>query len=194
MNQLTPSKPDKHSKLKMALIPLLALLLLYVMFRPKETSTAVPHVAASSKPNRPVKKPNSPEKKAHSQSRHQYVLPQLSIVEITQHDPFRLLPLLIKEEKTELINPGMIASEEQEQKDAALMRREAEAEKMADMKEALEAQVISGILYSTTNKAAIINSKVYHEGDFLNKDVQVIKINPDGVIVQIVSAGQLILK
>lgn len=153
------SESDKHSRIKMALIPILVLLLVYVLTSSEQPAPVNAPVRQSSIPARKVPT-TPPESKANLQSSFVSSRPQpsLSLNQILAHDPFRKLPTLINAEKEEeKILISQSTTVEAESSPAETVEREEEI--LNRIKENLKQQVISGILYGPESKAAIINAR-----------------------------------
>lgn len=182
MNQFKTNTSGKHSKLKVALIPLLLLVLLYVLFQSDEKPADYSSAKTKEVVQTEDEKTNLPVKRTID-------LPTISLAEITQHDPFRLLPVLQKKIVKQDVTSEATDNQQKQQQDTEYLQA-IEDQRLAEIKAGLETQSVSGVILSPTSRAAIINSKVYHEGDYLEEGLRVVKINADGITVEIETPAQ----
>ncbi len=187
------STNDKHAKIKMGIIPVLALVLAYVLFAPAEKND-VPVVEQSQH----IERPASSISVAQSNSIDTVVeetrvptsekLPNISLAEMVDHDPFQVMAIL-KPEAVVRLEDGRTAVE--------LKPAEAKAQRqkrMAQLKRELKSRVVGGIFVAGDKKAAVIDSKVYHEGDLLEEGIRIQRINRRNVVLLIEGEGRIALQ
>ena len=188
MSKSSMSK-DNARKLMIALIPVLVVVLILVVLWPASEDELQADSASPSQiktePLNTSKSPNNPIEKQSTaaQERPRKVWPEIRLASILKHDPFALAPLMTNysvkaEPKVEPADPE--TTESQIQDDRA-QRKQRLQERIA----VLQAKQVSAVFRNEAGIAAIIDSKIVHEGDLLEDGVRIVKIRPDGIVLEI---------
>lgn len=197
MNFQINSESDKHAKLKMGLIPVLILGFGYVVFMPESKPTPpAPPVATTT-----VSIPNAAQDVEQLEVDGKKVIPEISLAEMTAHDPFQLLPILrpkvVPTSKKVASNTNSdsstlsTVSKLEMDKEQELL---AEVERMAELKKAIQSLVIQGIFASGSKRSVLINSMIFKEGDDLVDGVKIHRINSKDIVLDIGSSKRIVLK
>ncbi|MCH7687514.1 MAG: hypothetical protein IH899_12665, partial [Planctomycetes bacterium] len=101
-----------------------------------------------------------------------------------KHDPFALAPLLAN--RTVAVVPQDKPQQNQETTDTSHQdEREEQIKRLKERIATLQQKQVSVVFRSESGTAAIIDSKIVHEGDLLEDGVRIVKIRSDGIVVQI---------
>ena len=188
MAESSTSTRKPANRLKLALIPVLALALLGILSSSGDEAPAAMEdaVTSDSATAESVTSEDDVAQAVATAKQRKISWPQITLAGVLQHDPFALPPAL-----SQLVTPA--ASEEQQQngpddKSASSNEESVEAAAAEDMQQkmaALQQRHVSVLLRSAKGLAAVIDSKVVHEGELLENGVRVVEIGRDGVILQI---------
>lgn len=187
------STNDKHAKIKIGIIPVLALVLAYALFAPGETSdapvaTQQPHCETTVSQAAAVQ-----SKTVEVVGEKTFVslhekLPNISLAEMVDHDPFQVMAIL---------RPEAVGQLEDGKSTVELKSAESQAQKqerLDQLKQKLKSHVVGGIFVAGNKKAAVIDSKVYHEGDLLEEGIRIQRINRLNVVLVIEGEGRISLR
>ena len=105
------------------------------------------------------------------------------------HDPFQLLTVLVPKIKQQ---PS--TSVKQTDVIPKVDKSQQQREKIAMVRESLKSRVVRGIFISGGKKEVLIDAKLYHEGDLLEKGIRVHQINAYDIVLEIESLGRISLQ
>ena len=187
MADSSTSQPCWTQRVKVALIPALALVLVSVVW-PSEDETAAtmdmesggPHVADSREaiPQQNGGVPTS--ELIRGQSRP---WPAITLANVVQHDPFAVPPALLR--LTTAPGAGFEDTQGAPPKHSKGTERADRLSQLQERIETLKKRQVSALLRGSKGATAIIDSKVVHEGDLLEDGVRVVEIGPNGVVLEI---------
>ena len=172
MSEALPASTRERAKL--AAIPVLALILLWVVTGGEEDSLPPPiALAAPAGPGSPVA-PAVNRTPPHGRAAAEW--PQFTLAEILAHDPFAV--------------PRAMASSPPDVHSALTQPVSTDAaERTADQgrsrRQMLGEKRVSVIYRGPDGPTAMIDSRVYREGDQLADGVRIVEIRPDGVLVEV---------
>ncbi|MDZ4685952.1 MAG: hypothetical protein SH850_12865 [Planctomycetaceae bacterium] len=162
------------ARLKVAVIPLLAVVLIAQMW-PRGTDTPLPEVAAVDQGSSPAAVTGNAAAPAHtSEPRH---WPKTELAALLQHNPFEVPSALSPPP------PEKPVSHNSEAVAQAFAKRQ--EEQAATSVVQLESKRVSIVLMSPNGATAVVDSKVYRVNDFLEPGVQIAEIRPDAVILHV---------
>ena len=191
MVESTTTPPSKLGRLKLALIPVLVLILILVFVWPSaddvlpaDNSETVRQGTQQSHRTDATTEGNAAGLSSVPMERTQKTWPAIRLASILKHDPFALAPLLANQ------TVAVVSQEEpqQNQETTGTSHQDEREEQIKRMKEriaTLQQKQVSVVFRSESGTAAIIDSKIVHEGDLLEDGVRVVKIRSDGVVLQI---------
>lgn len=178
------STSDKNAKIKLGVIPVLALVLAYVLFAPSETSDAPVatqqqqfETSTSQAPASQSKADDPVVKEIHVPMHEK--LPNISLAEMVDHDPFQVLRILRPEVVAQKIDGTTVFTSKSVESQAR------KQERLEQLKQKLKSHVVGGIFVAGNKKAAVIDSKVYHEGDLLEEGIRIQRIDRRHVVLVI---------
>lgn len=185
------SHSDQYAKLKLGFIPVLLLVLGYILVSPHQYPDA--QLATQKTEAKPTEllhqiltpsDNNRPDKKRAASL---FAIPKISLAEISAHDPFELLAVLRPE-------PEVVADEVQKPEPLTTTQTEKkEPISPEQVKESLKTRLVQGIFISGDKKMVLIDSKVYHEGDYLEEGILIHQINLRHVILELASKERITL-
>jgi len=180
---------DSSQRRKIALIPVLGILLIGAVFWPanEENTSSGENSSTNSDSAQPEAATNGSNavETGTEAIRSPKVWPRIALAEILSFDPFSLPKSFSSQ-----LDADESASEVDPNQQAAVAETIAtpdetdELERLDQLKESLEQHTVSVIYYSEQGAVALINSKLVREGDLLVDGVRVLKIGPKGVIVE----------
>lgn len=169
---------NPRDRIKLAAIPVLALVLLWVVTGGSEDEAPPPVALTQPAGTRPGDKPGQPARPARRPAAARPApAPAFSLAEILAHDPFAVPKALAP--------PPPIPDEQDTQPvsiEAPLIDHESQARARREM---LAQKRVSIIHHGPSGATAVIDSRAYREGDELADGVRIVKIRPDGVIVEV---------
>lgn len=171
------SSKSTSGRMKRLLIPVLAVVLIGVLTSgdedPESDSTDTDVTADSRTAESETSAGTSTPKKHRARP-----WPAISLQETLQHDPFRFPSYLVSTP----VNPETQA--DTEASDAVLVdERMRRAQQLVAQ---LRTKRVSVFLQTEKGTAAVIDSKIYHEGDLFMDGVRIREIGPDGVTFDLV--------
>ncbi len=181
---------DSSQRRKVALIPMLGIVLIGVVFWPaNEENTSSGKNGSTNSDSEALEAAalgsNAVATEAEA-NRSKKVWPRIALAEILSFDPFSL-PLSFSSQPVADKSASDVDSDRQAAtaKTAAAPDETDDLERLEQLKESLERHTVSVIYYSEQGAVALIDSKLVREGDLLADGVRVLKIGPKGVIVEI---------
>ena len=173
MNLQLSSNTDKYAKLKVGVIPILVLFLGYILLMPEGKPEDVTEVVDLKSIPELIKQGTLPDKTLMKKRN----LPQISLAELSAHDPFQMLEILQPKTKP--------STQDLTDQSDSIQEQPSENKSLAEIKEGLKSCVVQGIFIVGEKRAALIDSNVYHEGDFLENGVQILSISPEDIVLKI---------
>lgn len=184
------STNDKYLKLKMGIVPVLILSLGYVLLMPGDNSDTVSTSVNTQDDGTTTTLPPqiSGDELSKGIGKH---IPKISLAEMTAHDPFKMLAVFNPKIDTDSVQDNnhtgdRLTTDQCDEKSE-------NAERLIQIKESLKLHVINGIFMSGNKKAALIDAKVYYEGDLLQEGVRVHRINARDIVLEINSEEYITL-
>ncbi len=192
MVKSTTKPPSKRERLKLALIPVLVLILILVFVWPSaedvlpadDSETASEDTQQSHRTDATTEG-NAAGLSSVPMERTQKTWPAIGLASILKHDPFALAPLLAN--RTVAVVPQKDPQQNQGTTDTSHQNeREKPIQRLKDRIATLQQKQVSVVFRSESGAAAaIIDSKIVHEGELLEDGVRIVKIRPDGVVLRI---------
>lgn len=178
---MTSNAKSPREKLKLALIPVLGIVLLYVLMAPEEGADPAAAVTLSASPPAspaaasPVELPQATPPK---QSRSQW--PQLALEQILDHNPFafpiELVPTV----------PTSTADLPPAEPDPVLEEpEEPETDFRQELLKQLQATPIAAYYQSKQGAVAMVGDRLLREGDVIEEAVEVQQILPDRIVYRL---------
>ncbi len=184
----TTAKPKTAGdKIKLGIIPVLAVTLFLVLRSPDQETGDSTAIAAGAAPVALVGSP-APGPSANSPARQPTVWPQLSLQQILDHNPFslpeQLAPpkVIAPEDDPAGTRPVVTPEDDPQAHEPEPTPEEIEAALRQELLEKLEKTEMTAFYQSQRGTVAIVGDKVLHEGDVIDGAVKVVKIQPDRVI------------
>lgn len=172
MSEAVPANARERAKL--AAVPVLALVLLWVVTRGEEEAlpppVALADPAAAGSPAAPGANRTAPPASGDSQ------WPDFALAEIVAHDPFAV-PRAIASGPPSVHSPLT--------QPVSVDRPENTADQGRSRRQMLGKKRVSVIYRGPHGPTAIIDSRVYREGDKLEDGVRIVEIRADGVFVEV---------
>ncbi|MEX0726543.1 MAG: hypothetical protein WD065_09765 [Planctomycetaceae bacterium] len=188
-----PKPKNRHSKAKIALIPVLLCVLVAVLYEPDAGPSDATEPAAGMQ-NPPPAAP-APVSEADLQrvlttlkKRQQ---PVMDYEDVVSYDPFQNLPLLRSLTAPKIAPPSIIIAAEDSDAVEAVRPSEfapqeiPESRTYDEIKTLLQSRNVSAILQGMSENAAIIDARIVHVGDLLEPGLRIVDIKPSGIMVQI---------
>lgn len=167
-------RANARDRAKLAAIPVLALILLWVVTRGEEDTLPPPvALADSAVPGSP---PTLAADRTAARGPAAAEWPQFTLAEILAHDPFAAPPAIAP-------RPPHIGSPLTQPVSADAP--ESTTDQGRSRRQMLGKQRVSVIYRGPHGPTAIIDSRVYREGDQLADGVRIVEIRPDGVLVEV---------
>ena len=168
----------RAKRVKMAVIPLLVIVLLYLTFgRSREETNRPAAIPVTRNPApqvdvRPTKLPTRlPEKFAGQVTERPW--PQRTLAEILNHDPFRL------HQPAELVGPLAPSKTEDGEQQAV------DAADVEDLVARFSSKTLDLVLHSRLGTSAVIDGQTVREGDVLEGTARIVEIRPDGIVFEL---------
>ena len=183
------------SRVKLALIPVLALILVVVLVWPDDkphcgnsnkgtNAVAVSQTVASTK----SASRNQPGQVSRVLPHQAKVWPEIAIEEILRHDPFALpSPLSRGRQLADLQDDEEKLREKADlQDDKEKLRKKADerARELKQMIETLKQKRVSVVFRTKQGAAAVIGSRLVREGGLFEEGLRIVEIRQDGVILE----------
>ena len=188
MVESTTTPPSKLGRLKLALIPVLVVILLLVLVWPSagdkltadDSETAGQETQQSHRTDA-ITEGDAAGPSSVSMQRTQKTWPAIGLTSILKHDPFALAPLLTNR------RVGVVPQEgqQQNQETTDTSHQEEQIKRLMERIATLQQKQVSVVFRSESGTAALIDSKIVHEGDLLEDGVRIVKIRSDGIVLQI---------
>jgi hypothetical protein len=169
---MSETQSNTRDRVKLAAIPVLALILFWVLTQGEDdagqppAALADPGSSGAAVPSGSIGERRSPPE-----------WPALALSEILAHDPFAVPPALAPDPPPPddaVTQPVAMEAPDTSARDRARARRELLAGKR-----------VSLIYRGPAGPTAVIDSREYREGDMLSDGVRIVEIRRDGVIVEI---------
>ncbi len=191
MVESTTTPPRELGHLKLALIPVLVLILILALVWPSADDVLPANDSETARQNtqKSHRIDATTEGDAAGPSsvpieRTQKTWPAIGLASILKHDPFALAPLLAN--RTVAVVPQEEPQQNQETTDTSHQdEREEQIKRMKERIATLQQKQVSVVFRSESGTAAIIDSKIVHEGDLLEDGVRIVNIRSDGVVLRI---------
>lgn len=188
MVESTTTPPNKLGRLKLALIPVLVVILLLVLVWPSasdglpaDDSETAGQEAQQSDRTDAVTEGDAAGPSSVSMQRTQKTWPVIGLASILKHDPFALEPLLANRTLGVLSQEGP----QQNQETTVSSYQKEHIKRLKERIATLQQKQVSVVFQSESGTAAIIDSKIVHEGDLLEDGVRIVEIRSDGIVLQI---------
>lgn len=193
MSEPAAAKQSRHDRLKMAAIPVLAVILLLVVFRSDPESAEAEATAAApagGETPAPVVKTGAPKTAAEPPP----AWPRISLQHVLQHDPFGL-PDEWKprtESSPERTQQKLAAQAEAAEAEEAAARRLVEEQQQREAQEraARAARLqswrdkrVSLIYMGPKGRTAVVDGRIVAVGDRLDEDIRVLEITSDEIVL-----------
>ena len=191
MVESTTAPASTLGRLKLASIPVLVVIMLLVLVWPSagdglppDDSETARHATQQSHRTDAITEGDAAGPSSVSMQRTQKTWPAIGLASILKHDPFALAPLLAN--RTVAVVPQEEPQQNQETTDTSHQdEREEQIKRLKERIATLQQKQVSVVFRSESGTAAIIDSKIVHEGDLLEDGVRIVKIRSDGIVVQI---------
>ena len=167
-------RASARERAKLAAIPVLALILLWVVTRGEEDALPPPVTLADSPVHNSPATPAANRTAARGRAAAEW--PQFTLAEILAHDPFAV-PRAIAS------SPPAVGSPLTQPVSADTPERTADQGR--SRRQMLGAKRVSMIYRGPHGPTAVIDSRAYREGDQLADGVRIVEIRPDGVLVEV---------
>jgi hypothetical protein len=163
-----PSQQSNSKRVKMALVPLLGLVLAYVIFGSSDDKKDAPATAVATPiaTTAAVEAPAAPHREVAPRS-----WPNRTLSEIIAHDPFRL------QQEVPTISSNASTSDDEE--------AEEQADAFTQLVDRFSTTVPDLVLHSRHGASAVIDGNTIREGDVLDGRARVVSIRPDGIILEL---------
>ena len=192
MVKSTTTLPSKWRRLKLALIPVLVLILILVLVWSPADDVLVANESETARQDTQQSHQTDATSKGDAagsssvpMERRQKTWPAIGLASILKHDPFALAPLLAH--RAVAVVPQHEPQQNQNTTDTSHQNeREKPIQRLKERIATLQQKQVSVVFRSESGAAAaIIDSKIVHEGELLEDGVRIVKIRPDGVVLRI---------
>ena len=191
MVESTTTPPSKLARLKLALIPVLVLILILVFVWPSADDVLPADDSETARQDTQQSHRTDASTESHAAGpsfgpieRAQKTWPTIGLASILKHNPFALPPLLANH-AVAAIPDNELQRDQQTTETVNQDERQARTNRLKEQMATLRQKQVSVVSRSQSGTAAIIDSKIVHEGDLLEDGVRIVKIRPDGVVLQI---------
>ena len=193
MVESTTAPASTLGRLKLASIPVLVVIMLLVLVWPSagdglppDDSETARHATQQSHRTDAITEGDAagPGPSSVSMQRTQKTWPAIGLATILKHDPFALPPLLANRTLGAVSQEGS----QQNQGTTDTTHQDEREERIKQLKiriATLQQKQVRVVFRSESGTAALIDSKIVHEGDLLEDGVRIVEIRSDGVVLQI---------